>query len=291
MEKSVLALIFILAFSFIHSQTAPRKLKFNQGEAFDISLEVQTTINQQAMGQVIDFNVNATALHTYKVTNATEENTTLNHQVKHVTFSFDGMGQKRKFDSRVEKDLNGQFGKPVKELLEKKYDMIIDTSGKVLMAMPEKVTISTGDSRMAMITNMLKDVFDLVQPPQKGKGSFFAILPTKETGKGQPWTESYVNDQGKFDAAYTISEINDSTIIIDFATSSLTVSKAEMMGSETVTTMNNKSTGKIIVNAITGIMIEKNMVTESTGNTETSFGTLPVTAKTVSTMKVREFEN
>ena len=161
--------------------------------------------------------------------------------------------------------------------------MIIDTTGIVLMAMPEKVTLSTGDSRMAMITNMLKDVFDLVQPPLKGRGSFFAILPNKETGKAQPWTESYVNDQGKFDAAYSISDINDSTIVIDFASSSLTVSKAEMMGSETVTTMNNKSTGKIILNARTGIMIEKNMVTESTGNTETSFGTLPVTAKTVST--------
>ena len=49
---------------------------------------------------------------------------------------------------------------------------------------------------------------------------------------------------------------------------------------------NNKSTGKIILDKLTGIMKEKNMTTESNGNTEASFGTLPVTSKTTTTIKV-----
>lgn len=273
------------------SQKVASKLKFEQGQVFQIDMKTNTTISQQAMGQAIDFKVDANANHSYTVTNATPDNTTLNHQVKQIMFSFDGMGQKRKVDSNEEKDLNGQFGKPVKDMLDKKYDIIIDPAGKVLMALPEKIKLAETDSRMAIITTMLKDVTDLVQPPQKGASSFFKILPESETGKGEPWTNSYINENGKFDEAYTISDINDSTIVVDFVTSSLTVSKAEMMGSETTTTMNNKSTGKIIIDRLTGIMKEKTMTTESNGNTEASFGTLPVTSKTTVTIIVKPVSN
>lgn len=285
--KPAISLLYFLLFTAVSfSQKVSSKLKLEQGQQVEISLQMKTTVAQQAMGQAIDFNVDATGNHTYKVTNATEDNTTLNHVVQRVAFSFDGMGQKRNFDSNLEKDLNGTFGKPVKELLEKKYDMVIDPAGKTLMVLPEKVELTSADPRMAIISSMMKDVFNLVQPPKKGAASFFKILPETETGKGEPWTESYADENGKLDAAYSISDINDSSIVVDFATSSTTVSKAEMMGNETTTTMNNKSTGTIIIDRATGIMKEKTENIESSGNTETSFGTLPVTSKTTITIKV-----
>jgi len=270
----------------VNSQKISGKLHFNQGQTLNITLDLKTNIVQQAMGQAIDFNVNATGEHFYTVTNTTEDNSTLNHKVKRVSFSFDGMGQKRNFDSNNEKDMNGMFGKPIRELLEKKYDIIVDSNGKTLMAIPEKIELTAGDSRMAIITTMLQDVFDLVQPPKKGISSFFKVLPEGGAAKGEAWTESYMNERGKFDAAYTISDINDSTIVVDFAANSVTVAKAEMMGSETTTTMNNKSTGKIIIDRLTGLIREKTISTESNGNTEASFGTLPVTSKTTVTIKV-----
>jgi len=59
------------------------------------------------------------------------------------------------------------------------------------------------------------------------------------------------------------------------------------MGNETTTTMNNKSTGKILVDKNTGIIREKTINTESTGNTETSFGNLPVTSRTSTIITVK----
>lgn len=287
--KKIFSLTLCLSFSAIlFSQKVSNKLKFEQGQELQITMQVKSTISQQAMGQAIDFTMNANGDHAYKVTNATEDNSTLNHTIKRVTFSFDGMGQKRNFDSNEEKDLNGPFGKPVKELLEKKYDIIIDTSGKTLMALPEKIELSSGDPRMAIIMNMMKDVFTIAQPPKKGEASLFKIFPDSATGKGQPWTVSRNDENGKYDAAYSISDINDTTIVVDFATSSSTVTKAEIMGNETTTTMNNKSTGKIILDRATGVLIEKTEVTDSNGNTETSFGTLPVTAKTTTTITVKK---
>ena len=287
MNKALLFII-VLAFSIAaNSQKVASKLKFEQGQTFDVQIQVKNNIAQQAMGQSIDFNVDAAGFHTYKITNTTEDNSTINHQVQRVTFAFDGMGQKRSFDSNVEKDLNGMFGAPIKDLLTKKYDIIVDPSGKTLMAIPEKIKLAEADSRFAIVTTMLKDVLDIVQPPQKGKASFFKVLPETETAKGEAWTESSINENGKFDAAYTISDINDSTIVVDFVGSSITVSKAEMMGSETTTNMTNKSTGKIILDRITGIVKEKTITTDSKGNTETSFGTMPVTSKTTTIITVK----
>jgi len=119
--KKVIALssaLFISIFSF--SQKASGKLKFEQGQTFDVVVQVKNTIAQQAMGQSIDFNVDAAGYHSYKITNATDDNNTLNHSVQRITFKFDGMGQKKSFDSNNEKDLNGQFGAPIKDVLTKK---------------------------------------------------------------------------------------------------------------------------------------------------------------------------
>ncbi|MGQ0739977.1 MAG: DUF6263 family protein [Bacteroidota bacterium] len=284
--SSAFSLLSVAAFT----QKINSRLQFEQGQVLEISLQLKTSIAQQAMGQAIDFTVDATGNHSYKVTNTTDDNSTLNHSVQRIRFSFDGMGQKKNFDSNDEKDLNGTFGKPVKELLEKKYDMVIDPAGKTMLVLPEKIELSVADPRMAIISSMMKDVFNIVHPPRKGTGSFFKILPETETGKDEPWTESYTNENGKFDAAYKITDINDSTILVDFAATSITVTKAEMMGNETTTTMNNKSTGKIILDRATGILKEKTETTESTGNTESSFGTLPVTSKTNVTITVKRAE-
>jgi hypothetical protein len=250
-------------------------------------MQLKTTISQQAMGQAIDFDLDGSTNHSYTVTNATDDNNTLHHQVRQIAFNFDGMGQKRSFDSNNEKDMNGQFGKPIKEMLGKTFDMIVDPTGKVLMVKPEKIDTTKMDDRMAIITNMLKDVLNVIQPPQKGNASFFKVLPENEVGKGDSWAETFQNASGKFNTTYTLSNITDSTLVINLSGTSVTVTKAEMMGNETVTTMNNKTTGTIIVDKATGIIREKKYTTESNGSTEVMGGTLPVTSKTTIVITVK----
>jgi hypothetical protein len=284
--------VFILLVTFLHGKTqmVSSRLKFEQGQALQIQLTLKTTIAQQAMGQAIDFNIDANAAHRYTITNSTEDNTTLHHNVKHISFSFDGMGQKLHIDSNKEKDMNQQFGKSIKELLEKKYDIIIDTSGKVLMALPEKIELKDNDSRMAIINSLLKDVIDLVHPPKKGAASFFQVLPPAGVKTGDIWTTTLTANGGKSETSYKVAEVNDSTLVIDFIENSTSITKASMMGSETTTNLNNKTTGKIILDRKTCIMKEKNSSTESNGTTDGPFGTVPVTSKTSSLLKVTAVE-
>jgi hypothetical protein len=270
------------------AQTVDGKVKLQQAQVIEINLQTKTTIAQQAMGQSIDFNVDAACLHQYDVINTTDDNHSLKHSVKRISFNFDGMGQKQAFNSDIPKDLNGQMGKPVKELLDKKYNMIIDPYGKVLLTMPESFQASATDSRMAIISSMMKEVVDVVQPPKKGKGSFFRVIPEKEGGVkvGESWTESGATLTDKYENTYVLTAVTDSTVIVDFTGTSNTVTKAEMMGSETTTTLAHKLTGKITLDKTTMMIREKTTNIESTGNTESSFGNLPLTSKTTTVITV-----
>ena len=291
MRRSSTFLYFLLfSISGAFSQHVSGKLRLEQGQILDITLVVKTSVIQQAGDQSIDFNVDATGNHSYKVTNTTEDNTTLHHQLQRIRFSFEGMGPKRSFDSDEEKDMKGPFGKPMKEMVEKTYDIIIDGNGKTLLALPEKIQFAEMDNQMAIISSLLKDVIDLVQPPQKGKNSFLKVLPDSAKSKGGTWLENYENENGKFNTAYILTDITDSTIIIDFAANSVTSNKAVMMGSETTTIMTNKSTGKIILDRMSGIIREKKMNTESNGITESAFGNLPVSSKTTTSIIVKSIQ-
>jgi hypothetical protein len=250
-------------------------------------MEIKTSVAQQAMGNAIVFTADGSAMHSYKVIKATTDNTTLHHEANKIAFTFEGMGQKRSFDSGNEKDMAGQFGEPVKNILSKKFDMIVDANGKVLTIRPEKMDTIKADERLAIVLNMLKDITDVVYPPQKGAASFFKVLPINETAKGESWIDSIHNETEKFKTIYTLSAITDSTIVVDFTGNATTISKAMMMGRETTTNMNSTSTGKIILDKTTGILKEKIITFESNGNTEAMGGTVPVTGKTTITIRVK----
>ena len=288
MIRLTIFLVLILLFrNAVNGQSVSGKLLFERGKMINIVTEIKSTVTQQAMGNAIDFTASGLARHRYKVTAAAADHTTLQHDAYKMAFQFEGMGQKRSFDSDNEKDMAGQFGKPVKKILGKKYEMIIDSNGKVIKVIPEKMEIVQADERLAIVLNMLKDITDIVYPPQKGEASFFKVLSATETLKGESWADSVQNETGKYKTVYTLSGITDSTIIVDFNGTAATVSKAMMMGRETITTLNNTNSGKIILDKATGIMKEKIINAQSHGTTEAMGGTMPVTAKSTITINVK----
>lgn len=289
MTKQLIYLAYLLfAGELIFAQTAPGKLRFEQGMALNVQMEIKALVIQQPGGQAIDFTADASALHSYKVINrAKEDNITLHHEIKKLKFNFDGMGQKRSFDSDNSNDMDGFFGEPVKDILSKKFDITIDPNGKTLAVKPETTDSIKADERFAIVFNMLKDITNAIYPPKKGEASFFKILPDKETGKGDTWADSVQNETGKFKTVYTLTDITDSSIVIDCKGNSVSTSKAMMMGRETTTTMNSTHSGTIILDKLTGIIKEKTIVTESSGNTEAMGGTMPVTSRTTITIYVK----
>ncbi len=286
MKKIVAVAASFLTCYSVSGQLKPVRLSFEQGQTLEINLQIKSSFSQQAMGQAIDFHVDGSAIHLYRVTNATDDNSTLRHEMKRISFQFEGMGQKTNFDSDNKKDLDGRFGQPVKDVLDKTYDMIIDPNGKVLMVHPEKIENKLADERMRIITDMLRELLGVVQPPKKGEGSFFRVLPENEAAIGESWSESGQTDNGTFTHVYTLAEVNDSTILVNLNGTSTATTKADMMGMETTTNLNNKTTGVIVVDKATGIVRSKKFETESTGNTQIMGNAIPISSKTTTDIQV-----
>src|SRR6185503_13513407 len=97
MKKICLVFILLAGTIVSYAQKIAGRLQFQPGQVIEVTLELKTTVSQEAGGSAIDFIANGNAKHAFKVTNATDNNSTLHHDVKKITFNFDGMGQKRSF--------------------------------------------------------------------------------------------------------------------------------------------------------------------------------------------------
>lgn len=275
----VLSLLLITCLP-VFGQKVSGKLIFDKEKTITIKMELTSTVVQQAGGQAIDFATEGAVLHSYKVTNSTDNNTSLRHTLQRLWFRFEGMGQKRSFDSNNEKDRNGQFGKQFDEVFSKMYDIIIDTTGKTLMTIPQKIELTQQDTRLIIITSMLKDLTNVIYPPQKGTGSFFKVMPGYEVGLGDTWTDTTNTASETSATSYTLSAITDSTLIVDFKTLSVSVINSEIMGQQVATNLTNTTAGKIILDKATGIIREKNSITNSSGSAAAMGNSLPINGKT-----------
>jgi hypothetical protein len=282
----LLSAFVVAAVTSLKGQTINPQIQFARGQALNIRLEVRASVAQQAAGQAIDFTADAVALHGYKVINQAKGQSTLHHATKKIAFNFDGMGQKRSFDSDNKNDMEGPFGEPVKSMLGSSFDMTLDETGNVVMVNSGKKETPAPDERLAIIFNMLKDITDAVYPPKKGAASFFKVFPARQVNKGDVWTESEEDETGKYNTEYTLSEVSDSTIVVDFKGTSTTTTKNMVMGREAVTTLNSTNNGKIVLDGSTRLVREKNIIIESNGTTEAMGGTVPVTSKTTIIIKV-----
>lgn len=282
MTKSLLSLSFLLAsVSSVFAQKVTGDLQFEQHQTWLIHTDVKHTLSQQANDQRIDFDVDGSADHYFRVTNVSEGNVTLRHSVSRFRFSFDGMGARREFDSDSKKDMEATFGKPVREMLEKKYDMVIDREGRALSCKPDKIELPASNDQLSFITGMLSDLTSIFYPPAKGTASFFQVLPKQEVGVGDTWSDSISNETEKSVTDYTLVAINDTTILVDYKTQATLVIKSEMRGMQVTSNLKSVATGKITLDKVSKLVRLKTSEIDAEGTAEIMGTSTPVKSKTI----------
>lgn len=289
MQKRTLYLIFLFFLTIdLWGQKIQGQLKFTEGKTFVITVELSNTTAQHVSNQPIDFSANGTAIHIYKVISVTATNTTLRHDVQRFNFQFEGMGQERSFDSDNKKDMETSLGTHFKEICGKTFDIIIDASGKTVKTIPEKVDMAKQDENTVVIMNMVDDLTNVIYPPQKGKPSFFSVLPAYEVGIGDTWSDSVDTQEERSITTYTLSAITDSVITVSFKTTAWNKIKMQIKGMEATSLMNSISNGQIILDKTTGIIKEKTSTLEANGTTETTLGVMPTSGKATIRIQVTE---
>jgi len=280
------SLVLMLLSFFAQAQKVAGKIVFQPGQVLTVNMKSSTTNLVSAMGQELEMKTEVIADHQFKVTNTTDENHTLSHEINRVRFNSDGMGNTMSFDSQSEKDLNGQLGAPVKDLLSKKYNLVIDASGNTLMAMNEGASTGKAGAEAGMLAQFVSGLTELTQAPKQGEASFFKVLPATEVGVGDAWTNTIDRNGTKIEEAYSIAEINENIITLNYLSNSNSTTVQENMGMEVTITMKNKSEGKIKVDRKSGILKEKIITTTATGTVASGYGDFPINATTNSVITI-----
>jgi hypothetical protein len=258
------------------AQKVSGKLVFQPGQVLNVSIKSTMSNLVNAMGQEIELKSESTVDQVYRVTNTTDENHTISQEIKRIRMKSEGMAGELDFDSDSEKDMKGQFGAPVKELMGKKINMVIDASGNTLMAVSEGSVSKSTAAGSGMLSQFIGGISEMTEAPKQGSASFFKVLPSNEVGKGDGWTNTIEREGNKTEEAYSVADINDDHIILNYLANSSSSSVQEAMGREVTINVKNKTQGKIIVDRKTGIIKEKNLNTTATGTVSTGMGEFPI---------------
>jgi Family of unknown function (DUF6263) len=284
---SLLAIALVILTSPGFSQKVSGKLNFKKGQQIEITTDTKSLVTQEAMGQTVEFKIDGSITHVYQVADASGKQATLNHKTKHIGLNMDGMGQTQTFDSDKKEDLDGQMGGPVKEILNKSYEMTIDQSGKVLNVKEDTMHTKKQGDEADMVGNILSKLGSALDAPVAGEASFFKILPAKELKKGDAWLDSTDAPGGKEYIHYKLADVTPSEILLDYTSNSNSDIKSDMMGMEATTHMVNNSKGKITINRVSGILKNKTAETESEGTVDIMGQSIPIKTKTNLTINVK----
>jgi hypothetical protein len=259
---------FLLTFLFVSiisfGQSTSNKLTFRKGQVLEVTTQVTRNSKQEFMGQSMESSVSSSFTNTYTVVDASAKGASINAGVKRIKFDMNMMGQSQSFDSDKKDDLNGDIGKMVSNTLNEKYSMDVDPSGKVLLVKQDAAQKpSSQEEQAAGMMGMILGRVGNMSAPKTGDATIFKILPGRQVKKGDTWTEEDKDSTGSRKANYTITDISDKEILVDFTEEGALSTTQEMMGQEATINVNSKSNGKIILDKVTGILKQKTFETTS----------------------------
>jgi hypothetical protein len=274
--RLIASLLLMMLSIAVHAQKVSGKLIFQSGQVLNVTIKNTSNNLINIMGREIELKTESTVDQVYRVTNTTDENHTLSRENKRIRMKSEGMTGELDFDSDSEKDMKGQFGAPVKQVLAKKINMVIDASGNTLMAVSEGAVSKSTTAGTEMLAQLLGELSDLTEAPKQGAASFFKVLPANEVGKGDGWTNTVELNGSKTEEAFSIADINDDHIILNYLANATSSREQETMGRQVTINVKNKTEGKITVDRKTGIIKEKNLNTTVSGTVATEMGELPI---------------
>ena len=258
--KKVFLPLFLIAAIGASAQKVSNKLSFQSGQ----KLEVTTNLDMTTSSMLGESKGNVMNIEEYTVASATATEATLQKAAKKMKMNFSLMGRDFSVDSDKKEDMEGQFGEPIKQIMQQKYEFTVDASGKITNVKQDK---KKGDESAGMLGMMMPGMNAAAAVPKVGNPSAFKYLPDgKEVGKGDTWVDSVSTAENKSKTTYTVKEITDTEIVLDFTEEGKIKAAQSTMGMSVDVTSTSKSTGTITLDKGTGILKQKTATTDTESN-------------------------
>ena len=259
MKKYFLPLFLVVAVSS-NAQKVSGKLNFQNGQKLEVTTNMEM-INSSMLGESKG---NVLNIDEYTVASASAAASTLQKTPKKMKLNFSLMGKDYSLDSDNKQDMEGQFGEPIKQIMQQKYEFTVDANGKITDV---KSDSKKKDEGAGMLGMMMPGMNAMAAVPKAGNPSAFKFLPDgKEVGKGDTWTDSISTKDNQSKTVYVVKDVTDSEIVLDFSEEGKAKTKQEAMGMSLDVTSSSKSTGTITLDKATGILKQKTATTDTESN-------------------------
>ena len=279
--KKIFLPFFVLATLAATAQKISNKLTFQKGQ----TIEVTTNMNVNTQSMMGEMPASIVSTDTYTVGETSANGTQLIKTPKKVKLNVSAMGQEISADSDNPKDLEGRMGGPLKEILNQKQEFTVDETGKVTTVKADaKKKKEDGGMMSMMMPGMMAGPTLAVA----GQPSLFKILPDREVSKGDTWTDSVNVEGNKSTTVYTVKDITDKEIILDYTGDGTSKTTQSAMGMSVDVAATTKNSGTVTLDKATGLLKQKTMTANTESNMSMNGNDMTSTTKitAVTTVKV-----
>jgi len=267
------------------------KVSFPKGQKLEMTAQTKAVITQEVAGQSMDMNVNSTITRSFDIEDVTNGTAKIEHKVKRLQFSFDVMGQSQSFDSDKPEDLKTEIGKSLEKSVKNKYTISVNENGTIVNVKadddnPNKNEESTDNDMMG---NIMGQFAEGLEVPKTGDVISLKVVDVAQLTKGQSWTDSLSGGESGT-VKYTVTNITPSEILIDYVSDGTTKRKQEVGGGmEVDVSMTNKTSGVITLDKKSGLLKQRTLISEGSGNMEAMGQKIPMKSKITATIAVNGF--
>ena len=269
------------------AQSYTPAVKLEAGKQYTVTTITKSNMTQEAMGQTMEIPIDATNKATLTIKAASDKGYESTYITDRVQFAANMMGQDMNYDSDKKDDKDGPMGKTMNKLVGKETSFVVNGAGNIIKETIVKQTQEKSDEEGP---DMMTGMMGIGMSEASTCPVFNLFVNNTELKIGDSFIDSStVNDKDgstKTSTTYILKEIKDGKSIFTLNGQVAISKKMEMQGMEMTTTTASKSTGDMIVDVATGLLVSKSIVTETTGNVDVQGMSIPITGKTTSIITV-----
>jgi len=237
----------------------------------------------EMMGQSMDITADIIITRRLEVKDKKENSYNITSTITKMNFNSSMMGQNMSYDSDKKEDADSELGKVLKDQVNVPKTMELDNDGRMINVQKDTTKKVTDDVNpmMAMIEKM-----GAGQDESNGANDAFMVL-TPGVKAGDTWADSSITDGFKINRNYVVKEItgNDATIILT-GTQAIT-NILDNGGMQANIALDSKLAGEILVDVTTGIVKQRTLTMEGTGNVDVMGQSIPMVTKVTTTSLIK----
>lgn len=253
------------------------KLSLKPGQKFQTDNTVKTVTNMEMMGQQMEIKAEVTVNRQLDIKNKKENMYNVASTITKMTATSDMMGQSMSYDSDKKEDSASEMSKLLKDKINVPMDLEMNDEGKVTPL--KKEDNKTGDA--SGMATMMESIGAGADEALLTDDIFHATPQNVKTG--DTWSDSIIGEGSKTYRDYTVKSVQGNDATVTISGKQLLDKKMQNQGMEMTLTMESKLTGEMLVDSKTGVIKQRTLTSEGTGNMEMMGQQVPMTTKVETT--------